>query len=168
MGILILARHAKAEAPQHGLDDHSRALTMEGREAAARLGERIAELGLAPTLALVSSANRTVQTAKLLLGAFGGAEMRVEDDLYESARERYISVVAAAGDASCVVVVGHEPTTSHVAAYLAGAGSLKRPLQRMAHGMPTAGAAVLEFDGAWDALEGRSARLVDVIEGKPL
>lgn len=168
MGILILARHAKAEAPQHGLDDHSRALTMEGREAATRLGERLAEMGHAPTLALVSSANRTVQTAKLLLGAFAGAQMRVEDDLYESARERYISVVGQAGDCDTLLVVGHEPTTSHVAAFLAGAGSLKRPLQRMAHGMPTAGAAVLEVDGPWDALEARSARLVDVIEGKPL
>lgn len=168
MSTLILVRHAKAEAPQHGLDDHERALTVDGRDAAGRLGERLKEMGLVPDLALVSSANRTVQTFKRMAALMGEVPVRVEDDLYESAGERYLSVVASAGDVATLLVVGHEPTTSHVAALLAGPGSLKRPLQRMAHGMPTSGAAILELDVAWDALEPRCARLVDVIEGKPL
>ncbi len=168
MATLILARHAKAERPTHGLDDHERELLPEGVEAAMRLGERLAELGLVPDLILASSAARAKQTADALAAAFPGVQLRVEDDLYDAARERYLSVVMRAGDVQTVVVVGHEPTTSHVAAYLAGPGSLKQPLQRMAHGMPTAGAAVFELDVAWSALEARSARLVNVIEGKPL
>ncbi len=168
MATLILARHAKAERPEHGLEDHARELLPEGVQAATRLGERLAELGIVPDLVLTSSAKRAHATAENLALAFPDVELRVEEDLYEAARERYLNVVATAGDASVVVVVGHEPTTSHVAAFLAGPGSLKQPMQRMAHGMPTAGAAILEVDGPWASLEARSARLVEVIEGKPL
>lgn len=167
MPLLVLVRHAKAEAPQAGLDDHARALTIEGREAAARLAERLVEAGIAPDLALVSSSNRTVQTFKRMATVFGDTPLRVEDDLYESAGERYVSVITRAGDAKVVMVVGHEPTTSHVAAWLAGPGSLKHPLQKVAHGLTTSGAAILEFDGTWAELNHRTARIVDVIDGKP-
>ena len=166
MPLLVLVRHAKAEAPQAGLDDHGRALTLEGREASVRLAERLVAAGIVPDLALVSSSNRTVQTLKRMATVLGEAPMRVEDDLYESAGERYLSVLTSAGDAKVVLVVGHEPTTSHVAAWLAGPGSMKRPLQKVAQGMTTSGAAILEYDGAWAELDHRSARLVDVIDGK--
>jgi len=165
--LLVLVRHGKAEAPQAGLDDHARALTLEGREASARLAERLVAAGVVPDLALVSSSNRTVQTFKRMAMVLGATPTRVEDDLYESAGERYMSVLTRAGDAKVVLVVGHEPTTSHVAAWLAGPGSLKRPLQKIALGMTTSGAAILEFDGAWADLDHRAARLIDVIDGKP-
>ncbi|MCB2413895.1 histidine phosphatase family protein [Demequina sp. TTPB684] len=167
MPTLILARHAKAEAPQAGLDDHSRALTMEGRDAAARLAERLLAADLRPNVALVSSANRTVQTFKRMASVLGDVELRIDEDLYESARERFISVLARVGDVQTVIVVGHEPTTSHVAAWLSGPGSLKRPLQRVAQGMPTSAAAVLELDMPWHEIGPKCARLVDVVEGKP-
>jgi phosphohistidine phosphatase len=165
--LLVLVRHAKAEAPQAGLDDHGRALTLEGREAAVRLAERLVAAGIVPDLALVSSSNRTVQTFKRMATVWSETPMRIEDDLYESAGERYLSVVTSSGDAHVVLVVGHEPTTSHVAAWLAGPGSLKRPLQKVAQGLTTSGAAILEYDGEWAALDQRTARLVDVIDGKP-
>ena len=167
MPTLILARHAKAEAPQTGLDDHSRALTMEGRDAAVRLAERLEAAGIVPDLALVSSSNRTLQTFKRMASVWGDMELQTEEDLYECARERFVSVLARVGNVETVIVIGHEPTTSHVAAWLAGPGSLKRPLQRVAHGMPTAGAAILELDAPWEQIGPNSARLVDVIEGKP-
>lgn len=166
MSLLVLVRHAKAEAPQAGLDDHGRALTLEGREAAVRLAERLVAAGIVPDLALVSSSNRTVQTFKRMATVLGETPMRVEDDLYESAGERYLSVVSRAADAHTVLVIGHEPTTSHVAAWLAGPGSLKRPLQKVAQGLATSGAAILEYDGKWAELDHRAARLVDVIDGK--
>lgn len=166
MPTLVLARHAKAEAPQHGLDDHGRALTLQGREDAVRLAERLTEAGVVPDLALVSSANRTMQTFKRMATVLAFTTLQAEDDLYECARDRFMAVLHGVGDASTVIVIGHEPTTSHVAAWLAGPGSLKRPLQRVAHGMPTSGAAILEFDGTWADLGQRTARLVDVIDGK--
>ncbi|MBC7298546.1 MAG: histidine phosphatase family protein [Demequina sp.] len=164
---LILARHARAEMSQLGLDDHSRALTMEGRDAAARLAERLQTMGLRPDVALVSSANRTVQTFKRMAAVWGKVPFHIEDDMYWSAGEQYLSVLARVGEADTVLMVGHEPTTSHVAAWLSGAGSLEEALQRVAHGMPTAAAAVLELDIPWVEIGERSARLIDVVEGKP-
>ena len=167
MALLLLVRHAKAEAPQPGLDDRGRALAVEGREASVRLAERLVEMGIVPDLALVSSANRTVQTFKRMATALPELTLQVEDDLYESARERYLGVLSAVGDAQTVMVIGHEPTTSHVAVWLAGPGSLKRPLQKVALGLTTSGTAILEYDGAWEDLRQNTARLVDVIDGKP-
>ncbi len=163
---LILARHAKAESPQSGLDDHSRALTVQGRDDAARLGERLQALGLRPDVALVSSANRTVQTFKRMAAVWDDVDPRIEEDLYWCAREHYVAVLARVRDADTVLVVGHEPTTSHVAAWLSGEGSLKQPLQRVSLGMPTAAAAVLELDAPWAEIGPDCARLVDVVEGK--
>ncbi len=151
-----------------GLDDHSRALTMEGRDAAARLAERLAAMGLHPDLALVSSSNRTLQTFKRMATVWGEVSLQVEEDLYESARERYLSVLARVGDADTVLIVGHEPTTSHVSAWLSGDGSVKEALQRVSLGMPTAAAAVLELEAPWAEIGPRSGRLVDVVEGKPV
>ena len=167
MPLLLLVRHAKAEAPQQGLDDHGRALAVEGRETALRLAERLVERGIIPDLALVSSSNRTVQTYKRMATVLPDALLRVEDDLYECATERFVGVLTAVGDVQTVMVIGHEPTTSHVAAWLAGPGSLKKALQKVAHGMTTSGAAIFEYDGAWSDLGQSSARLVDVIDGKP-
>ncbi len=164
---LILARHAKTETPQPGLADHSRALTLEGRQAAVRLAERLDALGLRPDVALVSSANRTVQTFKRMATVWDGVDMRVEEELYECTRERYMSVVARVGQGDTVLVIGHEPTTSQVAAWLAGENSITSPLQRVSLGMPTASAAVVEFDLPWEEIGPRSGRLIDLVEGKP-
>ncbi len=163
---LILARHAKTETPQGGLGDHSRALTVQGRGDAARLAERLQALGLHPDVALVSSANRTVQTFKRMATVWDDVDLRIEDELYGCSVERLMAVVARVRDADTVLVVGHEPTTSHAAAWLSGVGSLKEPLQRVSHGMPTAAAAVLELDTPWAEIGPDCARLVDVVEGK--
>ena len=93
--------------------------------------------------------------------------MRVEDDLYECAGERYLCVLARAGDAqTVVVVVGHEPTTSHVAAWLSGEGSLERRSRRCRSACRPSAAAILEFDGPWAEIGHRAARLVDVVDGQ--
>lgn len=166
MPTLLLARHARAEAPRHGLSDHARELTDEGREHATRLGQRLAEAGLVPDLVLVSSATRTVQTWELISQSMPGVEARIEDDLYESAPGRYLAVVGTAGDATTVLVVGHEPTTSTVATTLAGPGSSTDALKRAARGMPTSAAAVLEGECSWADLGPRCARMTDLIKGK--
>jgi phosphohistidine phosphatase len=123
-------------------------------------------LGLHPDVALVSSANRTVQTFKRMATVWDDVDLRIEEDLYECGSERFMAVLARVRDADTVLVVGHEPTTSHVAAWLSGEGSLKEPLQRISRGMPTSAAAVLECDATWAEIGPRTARLVDVVEGK--
>ena len=63
-------------------------------------------------------------------------------------------------------MVGHEPTSSAACAYLAGPGSDTSALKRVAHGLPTGTAAVLEFDGSWAELGSRQARLTMVLSGR--
>lgn len=139
---------------------------MEGRDDAGRLAVRLQAMGLHPDVALVSSANRTVQTFKRMATVWDDVDVRVDDELYNCGRDGLMTVLERVGDAETVLVVGHEPTMSHVAAWLSGEGSLKQPLQRVSLGMPTASAAVLELDDPWAEIGPRCARLVDVVEGR--
>lgn len=166
MPTLIIARHAKAEAPAPGLDDIDRTLALIGRKASTNLGEQLAAAGRVPDLALVSSATRTQQTWKLMSAAFAGVESRIVDDLYETDVEGMLDQVRVLEGVETVVLVGHEPTSSHAAAFLAGPGSDKSSLQSIAQGLSTGTAAVLEFDGAWSDLSSREARLVAVLSGR--
>jgi len=160
---LILVRHAKAEPVSPGMDDHSRALSLVGRAAATEAGQRLAEAGFAPSVALVSDATRTVQTWQLMSPAFGDVETTRVAGLYDSTVGTVHSLLGAlAPDVECAVVVGHEPTISATAAFLAGAESDRTAMQRIAHGLPTGAAAILTFDGEWADLGSRSATLVTV------
>ncbi|MFN3866176.1 MAG: SixA phosphatase family protein [Demequina sp.] len=166
MPTLIIARHAKAEAPAPGLQDMDRTLALIGRKASTKLGEETAAAGLTPQLALVSPSTRTQQTWKLMSAALSGCEARSVDDLYETDVEGLVEVVHSIEGVDTAILVGHEPTSSAAAAFFAGNGSDTNALKRVAHGLPTGTAAVLEFDGAWADLGSRQARLTAVLSGR--
>ncbi|GMA37384.1 hypothetical protein [Demequina litorisediminis] len=69
-------------------------------------------------------------------------------------------------DVETAVMVGHEPTSSAAAAYLAGTGSDTPALKFIAHGLRTATAAVLTFEGSWADLASNSAVLTMVVSGR--
>ena len=166
MPTLIIARHAKAEAPAPGLRDMDRTLALIGRKASTKLGEEIAAAGLKPALALVSPATRTQQTWKLMSSSLPGCESRSVDGLYETDVEGLVAIVNAIEDVDTAILVGHEPTSSAAAAFFAGVGSDTTALKRVAHGLPTGTAAVLEFDGSWADLGSRQARMTVVLSGR--
>lgn len=166
MPTLIIARHAKAEAPAPGLQDMDRTLALIGRKASTKLGEELAAAGVVPDLALVSPATRTQQTWKLMSPSLGDCRSVTTNDLYETDVEGLVEVVNAIEDAEIAILVGHEPTSSAAAAYFAGHGSDTNALKRVAHGLPTGTAAVLEFDGSWADLGARKARLTVVLSGR--
>lgn len=169
MSKLLLIRHAKAEAGADTMSDHDRALTLAGRSAASELAAELSNAGLAPTVVLVSSAVRTQQTWKLMAATLGSADVRVSEDLYETDVDGLLAVVnALEGDAGIVAVVGHEPTMSAAAAFLAGSDSDTASLQRVSHGIPTGNAALLEFTGPWSALGARTATLTGIYSSKAL
>jgi len=160
MTTLLLVRHAKAEAPQDELSDHERALTLAGRTAATQLGDAIVAAGHTPDAAIVSTAIRAGQTWQLMAAAFGEVEMRPEGAIYETDGEGLQAIVAGApAHAQTLVVVGHEPTISAAAAALAGPESDVPALKRVAHGLPTGTAAVLEYHGEWKDIAPRSMTL---------
>ncbi len=149
MRTLILLRHAKAVRAHEAPSDEERVLTGRGRRDAEAAGEAISAAGLAPVLALVSSAQRTRETAEHALKDFG---LAVEHDeaLYLASPEGIWDAFVAS-DAASVIVVGHNP----------GIGELAALLVREAHdGSKLARAVASDFPtAAWAAFEVKSELL---------
>ncbi|MEZ6023690.1 MAG: histidine phosphatase family protein [Hyphomonadaceae bacterium] len=116
MRTLILMRHAKAVRAHEADSDEARGLTGRGRREAALSGAAMEDAGLKPKLALVSSAERTRQTAEHGLQNFA-LETRYEDALYHAGPQE-IWAVFAATEAESVVVVGHNPGIGELATML--------------------------------------------------
>jgi phosphohistidine phosphatase len=109
---LVLVRHAEA-AP--GEPDDLRALTPEGHDQARQLGDRLRADGIEPDAVLSSPLLRARETAADL--GFGTPEAR--DELAPGAT--VADVRAAVADlGETVVVVGHQPDCSEIAAALTG------------------------------------------------
>jgi phosphohistidine phosphatase len=119
MKTVIIMRHA--EAGRHS-DDYERALTPVGQDEAKRSAARI--LAGAPPVdwAVASAAVRAQTTAELVLAALGSkAPLSCRETLYESGTEVYLDVLREAPQsASCVLLVGHNPTVSALAQRLLG------------------------------------------------
>jgi phosphohistidine phosphatase len=156
---LLLLRHAKAERAGPGESDHDRALSERGRSDAGQVGALIAERGLTPDRALVSTARRTRQTfalaADAMSEAMGGDTALVElDSLFEPGAGYLPIIRTEGGDAERLLVVGHNPYVHHAAVTLSS-DRHSRHARALADHMPTAALAVLEFEGGWpDIAEG--------------
>jgi phosphohistidine phosphatase len=110
---LYLIRHAEAE---RGEPDELRRLTLEGREAARRLGERLASEGI--DVVVASPLLRARETAELIAKGCG-ADVEVDERLAPGAGLAEVrAAVEGRGDA--VAVVGHQPDCSNVAVALTG------------------------------------------------
>ncbi|MBN2177170.1 MAG: histidine phosphatase family protein [Demequinaceae bacterium] len=164
MRVIVLARHAKAEEPSPRRPDHARALTVKGREDADVLGKSLSAIGFEPEVAYVSDAARTVETWVIASRGWEVSEVHRGREMYNTTVPTMIAALRATPlGASKVMVVGHEPTISSVAAYLAGKGSNKEAVQRVAQGLRTGSAALLEYDGEWEDLGLDAARLRAVV-----
>jgi phosphohistidine phosphatase len=107
MRTLILMRHSKAVRAHEAPSDEARGLTGRGRREAAAAGAAMEDAGLKPALALVSSAQRTRETAEHGLQNFA-LEHRFEEALYHASPESiWDAFIASEGDA--VVIIGHNP-----------------------------------------------------------
>ncbi len=164
MRVLVLARHAKAEQHTDALGDHARTLALRGRKDAASLGTTLETLGLVPDVAYVSDAVRTSQTWELASRGWDVPVVHRRPELYNTTVNTLVTLLRGTQPgAANVMVVGHEPTVSAAAAFLAGPGSAKGVVRRVGHGIPTGTAAVLEFDGEWEDLGQGSARLRAIV-----
>ena len=112
---LYLVRHAEAEP---GEPDELRKLTPEGREQARALGRRLRAEGARPATILTSPLLRARETGGELARAL---EVEAEPDERLAPGATADDVRAAvAGRGDEVVVVGHQPDCSQVAAALTG------------------------------------------------
>jgi len=165
---LILVRHAKAEQVD-GKPDHDRELTSRGRNDARAIGEWLLQASQAGAIAsgdidlvLCSTSVRTRQTLDAL--SAGGASIkdtRFDKRIYNAGAADLLIVLREVPDTvSTLLVIGHAPGIPVIATALAqdGAGSTEAA-ERVSHGYPTAGTAVLGFRGPWSAVAPEAAYL---------
>jgi phosphohistidine phosphatase len=162
---LVLLRHAKAE-PGGGVPDELRPLALTGRRQCGDVGMRLVTSGLVPEQVLVSSAVRTRQTWELVQSAMGDVpdpEVAVTDDLYDAGPRDVMAMLRTVDErVASVLVVGHEPTMSTVAAMLADPAPPRGDLDQVVLGLPTAGFAVLEVS-SWAEVDRGAFRLLEVV-----
>jgi phosphohistidine phosphatase len=158
---LSLLRHAKSSWDHPQLKDFDRPLSSRGEAAAPRIGAFMAEHGIMPQLALVSTAVRTRQTLDLVLPWLPKRPVTVfEDTLYLATPTvmlaRLRRVEAGYGH---VMIVAHDPGLHGLAMSLAGTGE-PALLGALAAKFPTAALAVIDFDaGAWPKVRPGGGRL---------
>jgi len=128
---LYLVRHAEAA---QGEPDDLRPLTAAGRQSARLLGERLAAEPVRVDAVLCSPLLRARETAAAL-GRALGCEPEPDERLAPGASAADIRD-AAANRGGAVVVVGHQPDCSNIAAELSGGPPPP---------FPPAGLAVLEL-----------------------
>jgi len=119
--ILYLIRHAPAEdAALSGARDFDRALTYEGRELATRQAEQLLERGIRLDGLIGSTATRAWQTAEVVASVLHLPESRcVKWPILYSAKVQELVAVRVSKSWATVALVGHNPTLTELAKYLA-------------------------------------------------
>jgi phosphohistidine phosphatase len=147
---LVLLRHAKSSYP-HGVPDHDRPLAGKGRRNAQAAGAWFVAEGPRISLALCSDATRARHTWEVIRSEL--LKTRVEPMLYGASPADVVLLVREVTDEiTTVVVIGHEPTMSGTALWLAGEGSDPDALSRVGEKFPTGGIAVLRLTTPWSHL----------------
>jgi phosphohistidine phosphatase len=166
---LILFRHAKAESPD-GIADVERPLAERGRADAARIGAYLAEQGLRPDAALVSTARRTRETWEFAAAALRSAPpVAFDDQLYDARAETLLEVLRETPSKTrSLLVIGHNPGMEELARALA-ASEEKDVRRSLAQKFPTGGLAVIDFSiDAWNEVKPGAGRLVQYVTPKIL
>lgn len=157
MRTLILMRHAKAVRPHEAESDKARGLTARGRRHSAAAGAAMAEAGLKPTLALVSTSQRTRETAEYGLQNFA-LETEYDEALFHAAPESIWDAFSAS-DAESVIIIGHNPGVGELVTMLVHQAHDGSKLARDFSGhFPTAAFAAFEVKG--DLMRAAGPRLI--------
>lgn len=119
---LTIVRHAHAEAQGREIEDFERRLDKRGRREAHAIAARARELGFVPDHLISSPADRAIETARELAKAldFPLHRIRHDDRAYLAEREQLVAILRAAPPAAeHVLLVGHNPGLSRLAAWVA-------------------------------------------------
>ncbi len=158
---LVLLRHAKSAYPD-GVADHERPLAPRGEREAGLAGDWLRTHLPAIDAVLCSTATRTRET---LVRTGIDAPVRYVERLYDATAGTVIDEInGVSGDASVLLVIGHEPTMTEVALGLANpdtANADADAAERISTKFPTSAIAVLRLNGSWTDLELGSAQLAD-------
>jgi len=160
MPTLSLFRHAKSSWDQEGVRDFDRPLAPRGREAAPAMGRFIASEKLEPDLVLCSTAARARETLALALPCFGKQpKVEYSDRLYMASPQQLLRMARSLRDSvGHAMLVGHNPGMHALAVALAGEGK-PNEMAALQTKFPTAGLAVIDFDGPWEDICSGAGRL---------
>ncbi len=131
MEIYIL-RHGIADERRAGRSDEKRALTEEGRRKLRPVLERARAAGVAPSLILTSPYVRAVETAEMAAEVLGHKRPVVHTTALVpgSSPETAWRDIRDRGDEESILLAGHEPMLSELAAYLLGVPELAIDLKK--------------------------------------
>lgn len=137
---LVLVRHTKSSWKELGLTDFDRPLKKDRKEDATQMGKHLNSLNLKPDVIISSPAVRTRQTADLLCQnlPFRSSEIVFDKRIYESSAEEVLQVIRETADeVRTLVVVGHNPSLTHLVNML---------VPNSIEELPTTGVAWLEIE----------------------
>jgi phosphohistidine phosphatase len=140
---LVLLRHAKSAWPED-VPDHDRPLGKRGRRDAPAVGRWLRGKGYVPDTVVCSTARRTRETWELVAAELGESPaVTFEPRAYAASAMTLLNLARELpGECRAGMLIAHNPGISELAGSLAGThpGGMN---------FPTAGVAVLEFDGEW-------------------
>jgi phosphohistidine phosphatase len=162
---LILMRHAKSSWADPSQRDLDRPLNKRGRRSAGLIGGWMKRKGYRPDRALVSSARRSQETWSGIVAEAGSAETSYVPELYHASPDTMLAVLTHAGDAGCVLMLGHQPGIGAAATRLLA----NPPPDPDFAKYPTGATAVIDFDVAdWSGAGWGQGRLVDFVVPRTL
>lgn len=166
MKYITLWRHAKAERPEHYLNDFDRPLTDRGRKDAARMAALIGRFEPKVDALLSSPSVRTAQTVEALLDRSDGVIKPVwQEAIYLASADTLLGLLRNLPEAiQHVVVGGHNPGLEELASGLCGSAPENTFIR-----LPTAAVAHLSADvSEWGLLRWGGAQLKLLIPPKVL
>lgn len=149
MKTVYLLRHAKSDWGVPGLADHDRPLNERGTGAAPRMGAYIKAKRYKVALVLCSSAQRTVETLKLVKPSLGEPKVKIEEALYLAEAGQLLERLKRVDDkAESVMFIGHNPGMEQFAQALAaspGTDAQEKLHRRMREKFSTCALAVISL-----------------------
>lgn len=156
---LLLIRHAEAVLPSADRKDHERPLTQKGLSDASKLGKKLDEMEIRPDVIMCSTAVRAQETASRLAEQvfFDLQHIIYDRDIYEASVRTCLQRINNSDDKNnCLCIIGHNPTLSYLAEYLAGSEVGNLQPGGMVH---------LSFEiGSWSEASGGLAHVANVLQ----
>ncbi len=118
---LMLMRHAKSDWHGH-VADIDRPLNGRGNHDAMRMGSYLKKIDLMPDKMIVSSAQRTQETASLLLNNLNLADdnLTIDKDLYLAEKETLCDIIEVyARENLRLLILAHNPGMDYLVSFLA-------------------------------------------------
>jgi phosphohistidine phosphatase len=131
---LYLFRHGIAEDAKPGRPDANRALTADGKKKVADVVKAARRAGVEPSLIISSPYLRAIETARIAAEGFDHKRdvARTETLVPHGAFEKVWAELRDYREESAILLAGHEPLLSHLAAFLLASPALRIEMKKAA------------------------------------